>query len=100
MLAASVVPAAEPPAALIELVRSALASDESIARAESRIRRAQADVKLSSAVLLPRFDINGSYTRYQDEQVLELSPEESFVIRPSSSRPGPASPAGRRTRSA
>lgn len=84
MLTATMVPAAEPPSTLIELVRSALDSDESIARAESGIRRAQADVKLSSAVLLPRFDINGSFTRYQDEQVLALSPEESFVIQPSS----------------
>jgi outer membrane protein len=76
--------ATELPSTLIELVRAALATDESISRADSQIRRAQADVRLSSAVLMPRFDINGSYTRYKEEQVLQLSPDESFVIVPSS----------------
>ncbi len=76
--------ASEPPDTLIELVRSALASDEGMARADSQVRRSEADIKLSSSVLLPRFDINGNYTRYQEEQVLELTPGESFVLRPSS----------------
>ena len=31
---------------------------------------------------MPRFDANGSYTFYDDDLSIELSPGESFVIRP------------------
>jgi outer membrane protein len=67
---------------LPELVRAAIATHEEVARADSQIRRAQADIKLTSSALLPRLDLNGSWTKYQDELAIELVPGESFVIRP------------------
>lgn len=67
---------------LPELVRAAIATHEDVARADSQIRRAQADIKLTSSALLPRLDLNGAWTRYQDELAIELYPGESFVIRP------------------
>jgi len=72
----------EPPATLAEIGRSALATHESVARAESQLRRSQADVRLTRSALLPRLDLNGTYSFYQDEQVLEIAPGESFVLRP------------------
>ena len=74
--------AEEPPATLEEMVRSAVATHERVQLADSNIRRAQADVKLTSSALLPSLDVNGAYTFYADEQVIELSPDEQFVIRP------------------
>ncbi|HOC41511.1 MAG TPA: TolC family protein [Thermoanaerobaculales bacterium] len=65
------------------LVRTAIATHEDVARADSQIRRAQADIKLTSSALLPRLDLNGSWTRYQDELSIELTPGEKFVIQPS-----------------
>ena len=70
------------PSTLPELVRAAIATHEDVARADSQIRRAQADIKLTSSALLPRLDLNGSWTKYQDELAIELVPGESFVIRP------------------
>jgi outer membrane protein len=61
---------------------SALATHEDVKRADSALRRAEADLKLTSSALLPRLDLNGAYTFYHEEQSLELSPGESFVIRP------------------
>jgi len=73
----------EPPATLKELVLSAIETHEMVELAESQIRRAQADIKLVSSALLPRLEVNGAYSFYADEQVIELSPGERFVIRPS-----------------
>jgi len=73
----------EAPSTLPGLVRTAIATHEDVARADSQIRRAQADIKLTSSALLPRLDLNGSWTRYQDELAIELTPGESFVIQPS-----------------
>ncbi len=68
---------------LKELVLEAIRTHEAVQVADSRIRRAQADIGLVSSALLPRLDLSGNYTFWADEQVIELSPEESFVIRPS-----------------
>ncbi|MCG6961831.1 MAG: TolC family protein [Acidobacteria bacterium] len=70
------------PATLQALVRSTLATHESMERARSAIRRADADVRLTTSALLPRLDLNGTYTRYQNEVAFELSPGQSFVIQP------------------
>ena len=68
---------------LKELVTSALATHERMEVAESEIRRAQADKTLARSAIMPRLELNGSTTFYQDAQTLELSPGEEFVIRPS-----------------
>ena len=73
----------DPPSTLRALVLSALATHEDVARADSQFRRAQADVRLVSSALLPSLDVNGQWIRYDDRQVLELGPGESFEIRPS-----------------
>jgi outer membrane protein TolC len=70
------------PATLQELVRQAVRTHEAVQLADSRIRRADADITLTSSALLPRLELNGAYTFYADEQVIELSEGESFVIRP------------------
>lgn len=70
------------PSTLPELVRAAIATHEEVARADSQIRRAQSDIKLTSSALLPHLDLNGSWTKYQDELAIELVPGESYVIRP------------------
>jgi len=68
---------------LKELVISALETHERVEIADSEIRRARADKKLARSALMPRLELNGNYTFYADEQTLELSPGEEFVIRPS-----------------
>jgi outer membrane protein len=68
---------------LKDLVLQAIATHEVVQRADSKVRRADADIKLVSSALLPRLDLNGAYTFYADEQIIELSDTESFVIRPS-----------------
>lgn len=70
------------PSTLPGLVRSAIATHQDVARAESEIRRSEADVKLISSALLPSLDLNGSWVRYREELGIELTPGESFVIRP------------------
>ena len=70
-------------ASLQELVLQAIATHEVVQRADSQIRRSDADIKLVSSALLPRLDLNGAYSFYADEQIIELSEDESFVIRPS-----------------
>jgi len=72
-----------PSPTLKDLVLQAISTHEVVQRADSQIRRADADIRLVSSALLPRLDLNGAYTFYADEQVIELSPDESFVIRPS-----------------
>lgn len=72
----------QPATTLTTLARAAIANHESVARADSAIRRAQANIRLSSAVLLPRLDLNGTYTRYQEAQTIEFAPGESFELRP------------------
>ena len=69
-------------ATLKDLVLQAITTHEVVQIANSEIRRAQADVKLARSALMPRFDINSSYTFYDDDLSIELSPGESFVIRP------------------
>jgi outer membrane protein TolC len=69
-------------ATLKEFVLQAIETHEVVQVAESEIRRAQADVTLAKSILLPRLDANGSYTFYDDDLSIELSPDESFVIRP------------------
>lgn len=71
-----------PAATLIQLVDSAIETHETVARADSNLRRAQADVRLTSSALLPRLELNGGYTMYQEAQTLELAPGEEFEIRP------------------
>jgi outer membrane protein len=68
---------------LKDLVQQAISTHEVVQIADSEIRRAQADVKLARSALMPRFEANGSYTLYNDDLSVELSPGESFVIRPS-----------------
>ncbi|MGD8440734.1 MAG: TolC family protein [Holophagae bacterium] len=68
---------------LKELVVAALETHERVEVASSEIRRAKADKKLARSAILPRLELNGSYTFYADEQVLELAPGEEFVLRPS-----------------
>ncbi|HSN55696.1 MAG TPA: TolC family protein [Candidatus Sulfomarinibacteraceae bacterium] len=68
---------------LKELVLSALATHERVEIGESELRRAEADTTLARSALMPRLELNGAYTFYADEQVLELAPGERFVIRPS-----------------
>ncbi|MCP4895839.1 MAG: TolC family protein [bacterium] len=83
LLALLVVPSANATAAtLVELVNSALATHENIERAESQLRRARADLRLTRSALMPRLTLNAGYTMYGDEQKIELSPGEEFVIRP------------------
>ena len=77
-----VIAAGGTPATLPELVRSALATHESMASAESAMRRADADVGLARSALLPRLDLNGTYTRFQNELAFEFAPGQSFVIQP------------------
>jgi outer membrane protein len=72
----------DPPTTLPELVRSAIATHQDVARADSQIRRSDADIKLTSSALLPRLDLNGACVRYLEELGIELTPGESFVIRP------------------
>ncbi len=69
-------------ATLTELVLQAIKTHEAVQIADSEIRRAQADVKLARSALMPRFELNGSYTFYDDDLSIELSPGEKFVIRP------------------
>ncbi len=70
------------PSTLTEIVRSALHNHELMERAESRIRRSQADVKLAGSAILPRFELNGRYTRYQKEVAFDLGEGQSFVLQP------------------
>jgi len=67
---------------LSELVLQAIETHEAVQIADSEIRRAQADVGLARSALMPRLELNGSYTFYNDDLSIELSPGESFVIRP------------------
>jgi len=69
-------------ATLSELVLQAIETHEAVQIADSEIRRAQADVGLARSALMPRLELNGSYTFYDDDLSVELSPGESFVIRP------------------
>ena len=70
------------PTTLKDLVLQAISTHEDVQRANSQIRRADADIKLVSSALLPRLDFNGAYSYYADEQVIELSPGDTFVVRP------------------
>ena len=70
-------------ATLKNLVVQAIETHEMVEVANSEVRRAQADVKLARSALMPRFEVNGSYTFYDDDLSIELSPGEAFVIRPS-----------------
>jgi len=74
--------AADPPSTLTELVHIAIKTHEDVQLAESRIRRAQADVRLVSSALYPRLDLNGTWTRYNEAQGIEFAPGEVFEIRP------------------
>ena len=67
---------------LADLVLQAIETHEAVQIADSEIRRAQADVGLARSALMPRLELNGSYTFYDDDLSIELSPGESFVIRP------------------
>jgi len=69
-------------ATLKELVLQAISTHEVVQIADSEIRRAQADVGLARSALMPRLEANGSFTFYNDDLSIELSPGESFVIRP------------------
>jgi len=51
-------------------------------RADSRVRRAAADVKLAGSAILPSFDLNGRYTRYQKEVSFDVGEGQSYVLQP------------------
>jgi len=72
----------DPGATLNELVLQAIRTHEAVQVADSEIRRAQANVTLAKSALMPRLELNGTYTFYDDDLSIELSPDESFVIRP------------------
>jgi len=72
----------EPTSTLKELVLQAIRTHEAVQLADSQIRRAQADIKLVGSALLPKLDLNGSYTFYNNDLSFELSPGEKFVVRP------------------
>jgi len=74
--------AQDPPSSLRELAVSALQTHEAIGRADSELRRADATVRLARSVMLPKLHLNGMTTWYGDEASLDLSDDESFVIRP------------------
>ncbi len=69
-------------ATLKDFVLQAIKTHEAVQVANSEIRRAQADVTLAKSALMPQLDANGTYTFYDDDLSIELSPDESFVIRP------------------
>jgi outer membrane protein len=69
-------------AMLKDLILQAIKTHETVQVADSEIRRAQADVTLARSALMPRLEANGSYTFYDGDLSIELSPGESFVIRP------------------
>ncbi len=71
------------PATLRDLAESALLTHERIARTDSDVRRAEARIRLARSVLMPTLELNGTTTWYGDEATLDLSPTDSFVIRPS-----------------
>lgn len=73
----------ETPVTVRELAEKALETHEAIGRTESDVRRAEARVRLARSVLMPTLELNGTSTWYGDEATLDLSPTESFVIRPS-----------------
>ena len=84
-LAAAIPPAAGAVAGVADLpgfVRSALATDETVARAQSEVRRAGADVRLARSALLPRLSLDGTWTRYQDDLAWDVGDGQSIVIRP------------------
>ncbi len=83
ILAGSTVGLCATPATLRDLAESALLTHEEIARTESDIRRAEARIRLARSVLMPTLELNGTTTWYGDEATLDLSPTDSFVIRPS-----------------
>lgn len=68
---------------LSELAESALLTHEQIDKVDSDVRRAEARIRLARSVLMPSLELNGTTTWYGDEATLDLSPTESFVIRPS-----------------
>jgi len=70
------------PTTLPELARSALETHESVAWAESQLRRSQAHVRLARSALMPRLELNGNWTRFREEQTIEFAPGEDFVITP------------------
>jgi outer membrane protein len=67
---------------LKDLVLSAVHTNERVGIADSEIRRAEADKKLARSAIMPRVNLNGNYTFYADSQAIELTPGESFEIRP------------------
>ncbi|MEN8163644.1 MAG: TolC family protein [Acidobacteriota bacterium] len=83
VLAGSSIGLCKSPATLRDLAESALLTHENIARTDSDIRRAEARIRLARSVLMPTLELNGTTTWYGDEATLDLSPTESFVIRPS-----------------
>ena len=71
------------PATLRDLAEDALLTHEKIARTDSDVRRAEARIRLARSVLMPTLELNGTTTWYGDEATLDLSPTDTFVIRPS-----------------
>ncbi len=67
---------------LPELVRLALATDETVALADSEVRKADFDVHLARSALMPRLSLDGTWTRYQDDLRWDVGEGQSIVIRP------------------
>ena len=70
-------------ATLPELATAALGTHESIGLADSDLRRAEARTRLARSVLLPRLELNGASTWYQEDATLDLGGGQRFVLRPS-----------------
>jgi len=75
--------AKETSSTLEELVQNALTHHENIQSARSEIRRAEARVRLAGSVLLPRLDLNGNSTWYENEVSFPISESERLIIQPS-----------------
>lgn len=68
---------------LRDLAEAALVNHEAIGRADSQVRRGEAQMKLARSALMPRLELNGATTWYQDAATLDLGGGQSFEIRPS-----------------
>jgi outer membrane protein TolC len=75
--------AAAQDATLRQLAESALRTHEAIGRADSQVRRGEAQVRLARSALMPRLELNGATTWYQEEATLDLGDGQGFEIRPS-----------------
>jgi outer membrane protein TolC len=74
---------AQEAATLPALATSALRTHESIGRADSNLRRADARSRLARSVLLPSLELNGASTWYEESASLDFGDGQAFELRPS-----------------